>query len=135
AHASVMLGVPTMYQALLTAITGAGRLTDRGSGGAGMDTPDGRPVLSGLRLAVCGSAPLNPALAERLPAVLGRLPLVRYGTTETGLDVSNPVTGPRPDTVGVPLPGVLARVHAAERPAAPGQDGEIQVRGPHVRAG
>ena len=78
-QASVLLGVPTMYQALLTATTGAGgprpgaagagRQPDYGSGGAGMGTPEGRPVLSGLRLAVCGSAPLNPALAERLRLV------------------------------------------------------------------
>ena len=83
ARASVLFAVPTIYQAL-------------------MDSPaalaDG---LRGLRLAVCGSAPLSPALAERLPTVLGRLPLVRYGTTESGLDVSNPVADPRGDTIGV----------------------------------
>ncbi len=116
-RASVLFAVPTIYQALA-------------------DSPAARDGgLHGLRLAVCGSAPLSPALADRLPAVLGRLPLVRYGTTESGLDVSNPVTGPRPDTLGVPLPGVLARVQAADGPAEPGQDGEIQVRGPHVFAG
>jgi malonyl-CoA/methylmalonyl-CoA synthetase len=116
-RASVLFAVPTIYQALAqdpAALTGG---------------------LRGLRLAVCGSAPLSPALAARLPSVFGRLPLVRYGTTESGLDVSNPLTGPRPDTLGVPLPGVLVRVQAADRPADPGQDGEIQVRGPHVFAG
>ena len=92
--------------------------------------------LTGLRLAVCGSAPLSPALAERLPAVLGRLPLVRYGTTESGLDVSNPLDDPRGDTVGIPLPGVLARIWAQEGgPRAPGEDGEIQISGPQVFAG
>ena len=117
ARASVLFAVPTIYQAL-------------------MDSPaalaDG---LRGLRLAVCGSAPLSPALAERLPTVLGRLPLVRYGTTESGLDVSNPVADPRGDTIGVPLPGVLARIRAAAGLADPGQDGEIQLRGPQVFAG
>jgi malonyl-CoA/methylmalonyl-CoA synthetase len=116
-RASVLFAVPTIYQALAqdpAALAGG---------------------LRELRLAICGSAPLSPALAARLPSVLGRLPLVRYGTTESGLDVSNPVTGPRPDTLGVPLPGVLARVQAADGPADPGQDGEIQVRGPHVFAG
>jgi acyl-CoA synthetase (AMP-forming)/AMP-acid ligase II len=111
-RASVLFGVPTIYQALL------------GAGAA--------PAFASLRLAVCGSAPLSPALAGRLPGVLGRLPLVRYGTTESGLDVSNPVDDPRGDTVGIPLPGVLARI----RPAGPdGTDGEIQVRGPQVFAG
>ena len=78
--ATVLFGVPTIYRALLDAAT-PGRWPG--------------PALGGLRLAVCGSAPLSPALAARLPDLLGRLPLVRYGTTESGLDVSNPCSGPR----------------------------------------
>jgi len=112
--ATVLFGVPAIYQSLMSA--------------------DVAP-LRRLRLAVCGSAPLNPVLAERLAEVLGRLPLIRYGTTETGLNVSNPLDNPRGDTVGVPLPGVLARVWAADGEAGPGADGEIQIRGPHVLAG
>ena len=120
-RASVLFAVPTIYQALLAS---PAALTDGPAGG-----------LRDLRLAVCGSAPLSPALAGRLPDVLGRLPLVRYGTTESGLNVSNPVADPRGDTIGVPLPGVLARIQAADRLADPGGDGEIQLRGPHVFSG
>ena len=116
-RATVLFGVPTIYQALLD---------------AGIVTAGGLP---GLRLAVCGSAPLNPALAQRLAEVLGRMPLIRYGTTETGLNISNPLDDPRGDTVGVPLPGVLARVRAADSEAEPGADGEIQIRGPQVLDG
>jgi acyl-CoA synthetase (AMP-forming)/AMP-acid ligase II len=124
-RASVLFAVPTIYQALLESPAAL-------AGG-----------LRGLRLAVCGSAPLSPALAARLPEVLGRLPLVRYGTTESGLNVSNPVAGPRGDTIGVPLPGVLARIRgASDTPAEAGaglaelgRDGEIQLRGPHVFTG
>jgi acyl-CoA synthetase (AMP-forming)/AMP-acid ligase II len=120
-RASVLFGVPTIYQALA----------------------DARAVpadgLASLRLAVCGSAPLSPSLAERLPEVLGRMPVIRYGTTETGLNVSNPVGDVHGDTVGVPLPGVLARLRAAGAPvgreADLGGDGEIEVRGPQVFAG
>jgi acyl-CoA synthetase (AMP-forming)/AMP-acid ligase II len=120
-RASVLFAVPTIYQALA-------------------DSPAARAGgLRGLRLAVCGSAPLSPSLAGRLPAVLGRLPLVRYGTTESGLDVSNPVADPHADTIGVPLPGVLVRIGPgdgpANGPADPGADGEIQLRGPHVFSG
>ena len=120
-RASVLFAVPTIYQALA-------------------DSPAARAGgLRGLRLAVCGSAPLSPSLAGRLPAVLGRLPLVRYGTTESGLNVSNPVANPRGDTIGVPLPGVLVRIGtgdgSADGLAAPGTDGEIQLRGPHVFSG
>jgi acyl-CoA synthetase (AMP-forming)/AMP-acid ligase II len=123
-RASVLFAVPTIYQALLNAE---------------------RPVeqLGALRLAVCGSAPLSPALAERLPRLLGRLPLVRYGTTESGLNVSNPLGDPRGDTIGVPLPGVLTRIRATDPQIDPGAngaaelgaDGEIQLRGPQVFAG
>jgi acyl-CoA synthetase (AMP-forming)/AMP-acid ligase II len=95
----------------------------------------GALLLPSLRLAVCGSAPLSPVLAARLPGLLGRLPLIRYGTTETGLDVSNPVDVPRPDSVGLPLPGVECRIWSAGRVAPPGTDGEIQLRGPQVFAG
>ncbi len=105
--ASVLFAVPTIYRGLLDA--------------AAQDRHPG-PVLGGLRLAVCGSAPLSPALAARLPGLLGRLPVVRYGTTETGLDVSNPCGDPRGDTVGLALPGVLARIWSAGREAPAGTD-------------
>ena len=130
---SVLFAVPTIYQALVGSPAAL-------AGG-----------LRGVRLAVCGSAPLSPALAARLPDVLGRLPLVRYGTTESGLDVSNPVGNPRGDTIGVPLPGVQVRIQApgggaSDAPAGGGgsaggglaefgRDGEIQLRGPHVFGG
>jgi acyl-CoA synthetase (AMP-forming)/AMP-acid ligase II len=115
-RATVLFAVPTIYQALEDAGVAAG-------------------MRQGLRLAVCGSAPLNPALAERLTAVLGRVPLIRYGTTESGLNVSNPLDDAQGDTVGVPLPGVLARIETADGEADPGADGEIQLRGPQVFAG
>jgi acyl-CoA synthetase (AMP-forming)/AMP-acid ligase II len=118
ARASVLFAVPTIYQALAESAPAAA------AGG-----------LRDLRLAVCGSAPLSPALAGRLPTVLGRLPLIRYGTTESGLDVSNPVADPHGDTIGVPLPGMLARVRATDGWADPGADGEIQLRGPQVFTG
>jgi acyl-CoA synthetase (AMP-forming)/AMP-acid ligase II len=97
--ASVLFAVPTIYERLA-------------------DEPE---AFAALRLCVCGSAPLSSALAARLP----RVPLVRYGTTESGLNVSNPVDDPRGDTVGIPLPGVQVRI----------ADDEIQVRGPQVFGG
>jgi acyl-CoA synthetase (AMP-forming)/AMP-acid ligase II len=111
---TVLFAVPTMYQALVDDEARCGRL------------------LAGVRLAVCGSAPLTTHLAERLASELGRTPLVRYGLTETGLNVSHTLAAPRPGSVGIPLPGVLVRIRAAEAAAPPGGDGEIQVRGPHV---
>jgi acyl-CoA synthetase (AMP-forming)/AMP-acid ligase II len=116
--ASVLFGVPTMYRALLAS-----------------QQQGARPALARLRLAVCGSAPLSPALGDQLPGVLGKPAIVRYGTSETGLDISNPCAQSRTDTIGIPLPGVLARVWASSDEAVPGTDGEIQLRGPQVFGG
>lgn len=118
-RASVLFAVPAMYE----------RLADWAESSA----PDPR-VHADLRLAVSGSAPLSATLAERIRRLLGQFPLERYGTTESGLNVSNPYTGPRrPDTVGLPLPGVeLAVVDGEATPVADGKDGEILVRGRQV---
>jgi acyl-CoA synthetase (AMP-forming)/AMP-acid ligase II len=133
-HASVLLGVPTMYQKLLNAAGGNDGALPDAAGHGGWPAP-GRPVLNDLRLAVCGSAPLSPALASRLPALIGRLPLVRYGTTETGLNVSNTYGEPHDGAIGVPLPGVLARIWSDGAELAAGRDGEVQLRGPQVFGG
>jgi malonyl-CoA/methylmalonyl-CoA synthetase len=119
ARASVLFAVPAMYERLMA--------------WDGLDAAD----LGTLRLMVSGSAPLSPALAARIEERLGDLPLERYGTTETGLDVSNPLTGARrPGTVGLPLPGVECEVaDDAGVPLAPGERGEIVLRGPQVFGG
>ena len=100
--ASVLFAVPSMYQRL-----------------AGLD-----PARNRLRLCISGSAPLGAETARAAARVLGHFPLVRYGLTESGLDVSQVYGEPHADgTVGVPLPGLLLRLAA---------DGEIQMRGRQV---
>jgi malonyl-CoA/methylmalonyl-CoA synthetase len=91
-----------------------------------------------LRLWVSGSAPLSPALAGRLAERLGEPPLERYGSTETGLSVSQLIGGPRtPGTVGFPLPGLELAIADPERGERlpDGEDGEILLRGPQVFGG
>jgi len=106
--ATLFFGVPTMYH----------RLADHTS----------VSVLGRLRLCVAGSAPLSAELHRRLADTTGVSVLERYGMTETVMLVSNPYDGERrPGSVGIPLPGVEARLD-------PGSD-EIQVRGPNVFAG
>jgi malonyl-CoA/methylmalonyl-CoA synthetase len=118
-NATVLFAVPAMYERLMEL------------------TPGELAPLRRLRLAVSGSAPLSPELAGRIAAALGQVPLERYGTTETGLNISSPCDGARiPGSVGRPLPGVemkIAGEAGSRRPA--GEPGEILLRGPHVFAG
>ena len=98
---------------------------------------EGEADFSSLRLAISGSAALSPALARKVSALLGQDVLERYGSTESGLSVSNPYDGPRrPGCVGLSLPGTeLSVVDDAGRRLEPGEDGEIVLRGPQVFSG
>ncbi|MDP8926306.1 MAG: AMP-binding protein [Actinomycetota bacterium] len=89
---------------------------------------------SSLRLAVAGSSPLSPELARKVSSFLGQDVLERYGSTESGLNVSNPYDGSRKfGSVGFPLPGTeLAIVDDEGHHLQPGEDGEIVLRGPQV---
>jgi malonyl-CoA/methylmalonyl-CoA synthetase len=79
-----------------------------------------------MRLFVSGSAPLSPQVFEEFRARFGHTILERYGMTETLMNMSNPYAGERrAGTVGMPLPGVSARI----------VDGEIQLRGANVFTG
>jgi malonyl-CoA/methylmalonyl-CoA synthetase len=121
---TLFMAVPTIYARLLSAWEAADeRLRARWSEAA-----------SRLRLMVSGSAALPVTLLERWRAVTGHLLLERYGMTEIGMALSNPLEGERrPGSVGVALPGVDVRLmdeSGAEVPA--GTPGEIEVRGESV---
>ncbi|MBZ9712996.1 class I adenylate-forming enzyme family protein [Deinococcus multiflagellatus] len=75
-----------------------------------------------LHTVICGSAPLDPALAVQTQARLGDVLFNLYGSTETGLIALATPDDLRaePGSVGHPLPGVQVRT-------AP--DGQLQVRG------
>ena len=92
---------------------------------------------STLRLPIAGSSALSPALAHKVSSLLGKEVLERYGSTESGLSVSNPYDGPRRfGTVGLPLPGTeLSIVDGEGRGVEPGNDGEVVLRGPQVFSG
>ena len=87
-----------------------------------------------MRLMVSGSAALPVQTLERWREISGHTLLERYGMTEIGMALSNPLHGERrPGHVGAPLPGVeVGLVDEAGAPVAAGTPGEIEVRGPNV---
>jgi malonyl-CoA/methylmalonyl-CoA synthetase len=88
-----------------------------------------------LRLMVSGSAALPVSVLERWRALTGHTLLERYGMTEIGMALSNPLHGERrAGSVGFPLPGVECRLldeHGNDIDGD-GVSGEIHVRGPNV---
>jgi len=87
-----------------------------------------------LRLMVCGSAPLPVSTLEEWNRISGHTLLERYGMTEIGMALSNPLHGERlAGHVGSPLPGVEIRLVDEDQCLVPdGSPGEIQVRGGNV---
>jgi malonyl-CoA/methylmalonyl-CoA synthetase len=83
-----------------------------------------------------GSAALPVSMLERWREISGHTLLERYGMTEVGMALSNPLDGERrPGFVGVPLPGVEVRlVDEQGGEVAAGAPGELEVRGPSVFA-
>ena len=79
-----------------------------------------------------GSAALPVQTLERWREITGHTLLERYGMTEIGMALSNPLDGERrPGFVGTPLPGVEVRlVDDDGRDVAEGTPGELEVRGP-----
>ena len=90
--------------------------------------------IRGLRLMMSGSAALPVHVLERWREITGHTLLERYGMTEIGMALSNPLDGERrPGTVGVPLPTVGVHLVDEDGIEVPeGQPGEVEVEGPTV---
>jgi malonyl-CoA/methylmalonyl-CoA synthetase len=116
--ATLFFGVPTLYVRLIEEL----------------QRVDPRPDLSSMRLFCSGSAPLAAETHVAFEELTGHRILERYGMTETGMNFSNPYTGARiAGTVGMPLPGVFARiVDEGGNDLPPGATGELLVRGSNV---
>jgi len=123
---TLFMAVPTIYAKLISAWETA--------------SPERRARLSQsclkLRLMVSGSAALPVSTLQRWKEISGHTLLERYGMTEIGMALSNPLQGERvPGTVGTPLPSVVVQLVGDNgKPVAPGTPGEIEVRGPSVFA-
>jgi malonyl-CoA/methylmalonyl-CoA synthetase len=121
---TVFTAVPTIYHRLIASWDAA--------------PPDERRRRSAgvrrLRLMMSGSAALPVQTLERWREITGHTLLERYGMTEIGMALSNPLDGERrPGFVGTPLPGVEVRVvDETATPVEHGSPGELEVRGPTV---
>lgn len=120
ADATAMMGVPTHYGRLLQL--------------AELNTTATR----GMRLFVSGSAPLAKKTHTEWTRRTGHRILNRYGMTEANMICSIPYDGPRkPNSVGVPLPGVKIRLRDIESGeiATTGKTGILELRSPGLFSG
>lgn len=120
---TLFMAVPTIYTKLITAWEAA--------------PPDRQKAMSAgcakMRLMVSGSAALPVLVLEKWKTISGHFLLERYGMTEIGMALSNPLRGQRlPGYVGTPLPNVEVRLVDELGLVEPGTPGEIQVKGPGV---
>jgi len=123
---TLYMAVPTVYRRLIDCWEDADPHT-RSAWSAGARA---------CRLMVSGSAALPVPTLERWERLTGQRLLERYGMTEIGMALSNPLVGERrAGHVGTPLPGVEVRlVDEEDRPVPEGVPGQIQVRGTTVFA-
>jgi len=121
---TLFMAVPTIYTKLITAWEAA--------------PPDQQKAMSDacarIRLMVSGSAALPVQVLEKWKTISGHSLLERYGMTEIGMALSNPLHGQRlPGYVGTPLPNVNVRlVDDRGNLVESGTPGEIQVKGPSI---
>jgi malonyl-CoA/methylmalonyl-CoA synthetase len=117
---TVFMAVPTIHRRLYNAAKGQ------------------KIDLSHMRLMTSGSDRLPDDLFSGYQQTFNYTLLERYGMTETGMNLSNPYDGERRvGSVGMPLPGVEARIVNPENdsPLPDGEVGEVQIKGAHVCKG
>ena len=121
---SVFTAVPTIYHRLIASWEKASPAVQRARSEG----------CRRARLMMSGSAALPQQTLERWREITGHTLLERYGMTEIGMALSNPLHGARrPGTVGSPLPGVKARiVDDSGNTVDEGTSGELEVRGDGV---
>ena len=122
---SLFMAVPTIYVKMVGAL-------------AALPAAQRDAVVNGfrgMRLMVSGSAALPASVHEQWETLTGQRLLERYGMTEIGMALSNPLDGERrPGAVGMPLPGVFVGLWSeqGEPVVGEGVPGEIRVRGATV---
>ena len=118
---AIFPGVPTMYVAIVN------------------HPKVSRYDLKSIRACVSGAAPLPPEVRRKFEAITGGKLVEGYGLTEASpVTHCNPIFGEYKEGIGIPLPDTDAKlvdVETASRDVAPGQSGELAIRGPQVMKG
>lgn len=119
---TVFMAVPTIYK----------RLIDFWEQQTEEEQEKLKHNFSKMRLMVSGSAALPVSVLEKWEKISGHFLLERYGMTEIGMALSNPLNGVRKaGFVGLPLPNVEIRLVDENYNEAP-EEGEIYVKSPSV---
>ena len=113
------MAVPTIYSKLITEWEAATENTQKSLAKA----------CSNMRLMISGSAALPTQILSKWRSITGHTLLERYGMTEAGMIMSNPLNGSRvPGHVGYPLDGVEVRlVNDGGIPVESGEEGELEI--------
>ena len=120
---TLFMAVPTIYVKLIAGYDAVSSDRQRAM----------RDCCRQFRLMVSGSAALPVSTFARWHEISGHALLERYGMTEIGMALSNPLRGERrPGTVGQPLPGVEVRLVTEDGAITREGPGMIEVRGPGV---
>ncbi|MGZ5401639.1 MAG: class I adenylate-forming enzyme family protein, partial [Aeromicrobium sp.] len=104
---------------------------------------DLRGKLAGVQRIISGAASLDADLAETFESSSGHFVEQGYGLTEASPVITTtlgshraPGEGPKPGSVGRPLPGIELRiVESSGKDAGPGDPAEVWVRGANVFTG
>ncbi|XP_025421280.1 acyl-CoA synthetase family member 3, mitochondrial isoform X2 [Sipha flava] len=122
---NMFMGVPTMYVKLIENYENVFEKNDR------MVEYVKAVCSQKIRLMVSGSAPLPSTLYSRWEQITGHQLLERYGMSEIGMALSNPLNGERkPGFVGQPLPGVNIRIVKDDTVLIEGNDKNIEIINP-----
>ena len=118
---TVFPGVPTLFKAVM----------DKGATAR---------ELASVKACISGGAPLPAQVKADFERLAGCTLVEGYGLTETSpVAFCNPLEGEnRAGTIGLPLPGVTPSLRALDDPSrevAPGERGELCLRGPNVMRG
>lgn len=124
---SVFMAVPTIYNRLIAEWHKASETEKIAMQNA----------CKSMRLMISGSAALPVSILEEWKNISGHFLLERYGMSEIGMAISNPLHGKRKaGSVGLPLPDIQVRlVDDNNQPVPQGEAGEIQVKGDNVFVG